>query len=154
MLPGAGSPQIPSHVGEPMKECGDRINVERKAGQDLGPHERYAEPGSKVGDPQSDQPDGVVGAVGQGVDAAQEEARALAPSEVGPALRDHACQQQPVLEQSGRLCLRVAEQSRDVGSGRYRQTARGEPALTALDECGGLVSFGVGAQCPHLIHGR
>ncbi|MEV8424530.1 hypothetical protein [Streptomyces niveus] len=87
----------------------------------------------EFGGPLGDQLDSVVGAVGLGADAAQEEARALSPSEVGPVLRDHAGQQ-PVLEQPGQLRLRVPEQGWEIGSGGYRQTAHAEPALTVLVE--------------------
>jgi hypothetical protein len=125
---------VPSHVGEAVQNAADGIDVERVAGEGLSPYVREAEAGSEVRGPQGDQPDRVVAVAGQGVDVAEEEARAITPAEGGLALNERAGEQKSVLEQSGRLRLRVAAESRDIGSGGYGQAAKGEPALPVLDE--------------------
>jgi hypothetical protein len=93
----AGTAYIPAHVGEPTQKGGDGVGVQGVAGQGLGPYDGKALPGGDVGRPQGDQPGDVVGLVGQGVDAAEEEAGTLAPAEAGVVLGDHAGQQFPVL---------------------------------------------------------
>ncbi|WP_460075560.1 hypothetical protein [Streptomyces variabilis] len=149
----AGSAQVPAGVGESTQEGSEGFGFEGVASQDLGPYDVGIESGGEVGRPQGDQAGDVVGLAGQGVDAAQEETRPLAPPEVGVALGDQAGQQPPVLEQPGGQGLRLAELHRGVGSGGYGQAVQGEPALAVLDERGGFLAFGRGVQHAHLVDG-
>ncbi|KPC71818.1 hypothetical protein ABZ038_37805 [Streptomyces sp. NPDC006349] len=139
----AGTAYIPAHVREPTQQGGDGAGLQGVTRQDFSPNEREALPGGEVGGPQRDQSGDVVGLAGQGVDASQAEAGAFAPAEAGIVRGDHAGEQLPVLEQTGRVRLRVAEQGWHVGLSRHGEAAQGEPALPVLHESSGFRALGV-----------